>query len=213
MVITYYGVQYLRIQQGDLVIAIDPFSKFSREKNVRFGADVALLSVDSEDMNGIENLASGGESPYVISGPGEYEICGISFSGFDAKHRFGQKDLLNTIYTFTVDGIHLCFLGALTNPEIAPELIERMGTIDVLFVPVGEGVLSPAEAEKVAVLLDAKIIIPMYDRGQEASTHLQTFLKEAGAESVAPIEKLTLKRKDIEGKEGEVVILSRSKSA
>jgi hypothetical protein len=35
---------------------------------------------------------------------------------------------------------------------------------------------------------------------------LPIFLKEAGAEKVEPVEKLTIKRKDIEGKLGEVVL-------
>jgi superfamily II helicase len=36
---------------------------------------------------------------------------------------------------------------------------------------------------------------------------LKTFLKEEGSEDVKPVEKLTLKKKDLEGKEGEVVVL------
>ena len=37
----------------------------------------------------------------------------------------------------------------------------------------------------------------------------KTFLKEAG-EDVKPVDKLTIKRKDLEGKEGEIVVLSAS---
>jgi hypothetical protein len=33
-------------------------------------------------------------------------------------------------------------------------------------------------------------------------------LKEAGEESIKPIDKLTLKKKDLEGKMGDVVVLS-----
>jgi hypothetical protein len=36
---------------------------------------------------------------------------------------------------------------------------------------------------------------------------LKKFLKEEGAD-VKPIEKLTIKKKDLEGKEGEVVVLA-----
>ena len=35
---------------------------------------------------------------------------------------------------------------------------------------------------------------------------LKLFLKEAG-EDVKPIEKLTVKKKDLEGKEGEIIVL------
>ena len=36
---------------------------------------------------------------------------------------------------------------------------------------------------------------------------LKDFLKEAGDESVKPVEKLTIKRKDLVEKKGEVVVL------
>ena len=37
---------------------------------------------------------------------------------------------------------------------------------------------------------------------------LKSFLKEAGAEKVEPMDKFTVKKKDLEGKEGEIVVLS-----
>jgi len=37
---------------------------------------------------------------------------------------------------------------------------------------------------------------------------LKKFLKEEGAEGQGPVDKLTLKKKDLEGKEGEVVVLA-----
>jgi superfamily II helicase len=39
---------------------------------------------------------------------------------------------------------------------------------------------------------------------------LKKFLKAEGEESVKPVDKLTLKKKDLEGKEGEVVVLSQT---
>ncbi len=43
--------------------------------------------------------------------------------------------------------------------------------------------------------------------GKEAGRALKVFLKESGAEGT-PLEKLTLKKKDLEGKEGEIVVLA-----
>ena len=60
-----------------------------------------------------------------------------------------------------------------------------------------------AEAQKLAVKLEAKIVIPvLYDEKS-----LKQFLKEAG-EDVRPVEKLTVKPRDVAGKESEVVVLS-----
>ncbi|OGZ06939.1 MAG: hypothetical protein A2942_01235 [Candidatus Lloydbacteria bacterium RIFCSPLOWO2_01_FULL_50_20] len=217
MIITYHGGYFIKVAQGDTVIAANPFGKNSSRKPIRFGTRIALVSMDHPDMNGVENLSHGDKTPFVISGPGEYEIGGIAISGFPSPKPVGPKGLLNTIYTIELENIHLCILGAMPTAELSAEVVEGIGEVDVLFVPVlGGDVLSPAEAEKVAVLLDAKLVIPIaWDEGGDppasdfgrAGKQLKLFLKEAGAEGTAAIEKLVLKKKDLEGKEGEVIVL------
>ena len=200
----------MKISQGDTVIAANPFGKNSSYKPIRFGARIGLVSVNHPDYNGTENLSHGEKVPFVISGPGEYEIGGIAVSGFLAPKPFStegsSEGLLNTIYTVELEGIRLCFLGALSSGELPPELYEGIGSVDILFVPIaGGGLLSPADAEKIAVSLDAKLVIPLaWDKDDK---HLGVFKKEAGAEGTLPVDKLTLKKKDLEGKEGEVVVL------
>ena len=73
-----------------------------------------------------------------------------------------------------------------------------------------EGTLAPAEAYKLAVALEARLIIPIHFAGLGEAGALKAFLKEAGEEKLAAVEKLTLKKKDLEGKEGEVAVLSAS---
>jgi L-ascorbate metabolism protein UlaG (beta-lactamase superfamily) len=206
MIITYHGGQFVKIAQGDTVIAVNPFGKDSNYKPIRFGARIGLISVNHPDYNGAENLSHGEKVPFIVRGPGEYEIGGITISGFPAPKPFGASGLLNTIYTIEIEGIRLCLLGALSSPELSPELFEGIGSIDILFVPIGGGdLLSPADAEKIAVSMDAKMVIPLaYDTDEK---QLAVFKKEAGADGILPIDKLTLKKKDLEGKEGEVVIL------
>lgn len=207
MIITYHGGQFIKITQGDTVIAANPFGKGSQYKPIRFGARLGLISVNHPDFNGAENLAHGEKTPFVISGPGEYEVGGISVSGTLAPKGFGKDELLNTIYAVEMEGVRLCMLGALSSVDLTSEQIEGIGEVDILFVPVsGEGILSPADAGKIAVSLDAKIIIPI-GWADPADKQLALFLKEAGDEGIAPVEKLTLKKKDLEGKEGQVVLL------
>ena len=40
------------------------------------------MSTNHEDMNGVETTARGDKAPFVISGPGEYEIKGVFVHGF-----------------------------------------------------------------------------------------------------------------------------------
>lgn len=204
MVITYYGGYFIKITQGDLTIAVNPFGKDSDYKPVRFGSDIALVSVNDSNMNGVDNLEYGDRKPFVVSGPGEYEIKSVAISGFLAPKPFGKNNLLNTIYSVQLEDISLCFVGPLTSIDFTAGLYEGIGKVDILFVPIsGDGVLKPSEAEKLASQLDASIIIPVaYDDKQ-----LMTFKKEMSAEGVLPLEKLTIKKKDLAGKEAEVVIL------
>ncbi len=204
MVITYFGGHFFKITQGDLAIAVNPFGKDGAYKPVRFGTDIALVSVDDADMNGVENLEYGDRKPFVVHGPGEYEIKEVAISGFLSPKPYGKLGLLNTIYSVQLEDISLCFLGALSSPELSAELYEGIGKVDILFVPIGGGdLLTPADAEKVAVQLDASIVVPVcYD-----DKHLSAFKKEMSAEGVLPIDKITIKKKDLAGKEGELVIL------
>lgn len=207
MIITYHGGQFVKISQGDTVIASNPFGKQSKMKPIRFAARIGLVSLNHPDMNGVENLSHGDKVPFVISGPGEYEIGGIAISGFPSSKPVGKEELLNTIYTVDLEGVRLCILGALVSADLSPETIEGIGDVDILIVPVSGGdILSPSDAGKIAVTLGAKLVIPVAFEDVN-DKQLKAFLKEAGAEDVKPIDKLTLKKKDLEGKEGEVVIL------
>lgn len=207
MIITYHGGQFIKITQGDTVVAANPFGKGSQYKPIRFGARIGLVSVNHPDYNGVENLTHGDKVPFVVSGPGEYEVGGIAISGILADTPFSKDGLLNTIYTIELEGVRLCILGALAMPEFSSEMIQGIGAVDILFAPIAGGdLLSPSDAEKVAVLLGAKIIIPVLYEGS-SSNQLSTFLKESGAENVTAIDKLTIKKKDLEGKDGDVVVL------
>ncbi len=211
MIITYYGVEFFKIQFGDTVIGINPIAKDSKHKSGRFSADIALVSNKHKDFSGVENLSFGDKTPFVIDGPGEYETKGVTIRGFLSKSDYeGTK--LNTIYLVSLEDMKLCHLGALSDGDLGSEVKEQLEGIDILFVPVGgDNLLTPERAYKLAVALEPKIIIPMY-YGEDGEKALKVFLKEGGAEGVRAIDKLTLKKKDLEGKEGEIIVLSSSVS-
>lgn len=206
MVITYLGGECFKMQFGDMVIAFNPPAKDSALKSPRFGADIGLVSLNHPDFNGAEQLEFGEKKPFIVSGPGEYEVKGVFIKGFKSNSQYGGKDKLNTIYTLGLDNMNICFLGAVSE-DLDAETNEAIDEVDVLFVPVGgEGVLSPAAAYKMAVKLEPKLIIPMHFGAIGSKDALKTFLKEAG-ETTKSVDKLTIKKKDLEGKSGEVVVL------
>ena len=186
-------------------MAFNPVSKTSKTGiSAHFGSDIAFITTNHPDYNGIEQLSHGEREPFAVTGPGDYEVKDIFIKGVMSNAQIAGKKYINTIYTLSVDGINIVFLGALSDTEISKEAWEAIDGPDILFIPVGDkGLLDAKQSAKFASSLEPKMIIPMdYD-----SSSLKAFLKEIGEEKAEVVEKLTLKRKDLENKEGEVVVL------
>lgn len=211
MIITYFGEQFFKITQGDMVLAFNPVNKNAKSNiSVHFGADIAFITTHHSLYNGVEQLSHGERMPFVIDGPGDYEVKEIFIKGVMSKALISSKNFVNTIYSFTLDNIKIVFLGALSDSEISKETQETIDSPDILFVPIGGkevnkevNLLDAKTAAKFALLFEPKLIIPMsYDNNS-----LKIFLKELGEEKAEVIDKLTLKLKDLDGKEGEVMVL------
>jgi hypothetical protein len=147
-------------------------------------ADVTLFSSAPSETSD--------KSGFVVTGPGEYEVKDIFIKGFLAQ----GKERLTTIYMMTFEGMKLCFLGAdLREPELPAAVREGIEDVDILFAPV--------DSYKLAVSLESSIIIPM----AYTKASLEQFLKEAGEKNGETLDKLVVKKKDLEGKEGQIVVL------
>ena len=155
------------------------------------------------NFNGVDQVSHGSKEPFVVYGPGEYEFGQVTARGYGVKTTYENVERYNTIYQVRLEEINMVFLGALGNAEIDPKILGEFGDIDILFVPIGGGdVLDVPQASKLAVKLEAKLIIPMhYD-----ANALKAFLKEIGADGKTPVDKLTIKKKELSTMEGEVVV-------
>ena len=143
----------------------------------KVSADVTLFT--SSRALPAEALAKAG---FVIDGPGEYEVKDIFIKGF-----------MDRTFLITFEGIKLCFLGT-------AEKQDEIEDVDILFVAV--------DSYKRAVALEPSVMIPMnYPSNASGQVALALFLKEGGEKDVAPIDKLVVKKKDLEGKEGDIVVL------
>ncbi len=221
MVITHHGGQCIKVTFGDLTLVFDPISKSGTLPAVRFGADIALVSRDHPDMNGVDEVTYGDKKPFVVNGPGEYERGGVVIQGFlshsaynlAAKHPsnlgVSPPSFVNTIYSVQLEDMTLVHLGALSDTELSQEARESIDEIDVLFVPIGgEGVLSASKAHELAVSLEPKIIVPIHWQGVGAPKSLEAFLKEAGNGN-EKVDKLTLKKKDLTTLEGSIMVITQ----
>lgn len=213
MVITYHGGEHFKVSFGDTTLSCNPISKDSKLKSAKFGSDIVLVSLMDPDFNGVENASFGDRAPFVVNGPGEYEVRSVVISGFRSESNYKTPKRLNTVYFVTLEGMNLCFLGALATPDLPQDAKQALEDVDMLFLPIGgEGVLDASAAYKLAVKLEPRIIIPMHYTTSAGAIGekdaLTSFLKEAGAERTAPLEKLTVRKKDLDGKEGEIVVLA-----
>lgn len=203
MIITYYGKQFFKITQGDFTLALNPVSKNSKYfSGVHFGSDLALVTTNHDDYNGYDQLSHGEREPFLISGPGDYEVKGVFVKGVISNSIINNLNYINTIYSFYLDGINIVFLGAIS--EIGETMKdESLNSPDILFVPFSNNLIDPKNTAKLVASLEPKIIIPT-DYGESA---LKLFLKELGEEKVDNLDKLTIKKKDFEGKENNIIIL------
>ena len=204
MIITYQGGECFKVSFGDTTLAFNPIAKKSKLDSVRFGADVVFVSLNHPDFNGTDEMSFGTKKPFVVDGPGEYEVGEVTARGFGVETIYEGQKKFNTIYQVTLEGINMVFLGALGDSAIDPKILGELSDIDILFVPIGGGdVLDVPQASKLATKLEARCIIPMH----YTDTALNAFLKEDGVTAEKPLDKLTIKKKDLLEMEGTIVVL------
>lgn len=178
MEIQFFGHSCFRVKGKEVILITDPFTKTF--------ADIITVSYQHADHNNASVV--GGTTrrpePFVVSGPGEYEIAGVSIFGISSGE--------NTIYIINMDGLRLVHLGDLGH-KLTEDQLEEINGCDVLFVPV--------EAAEVVAQVEPKIIIPMHYKFPD------NFLKLMGAEGVKPLSKLVISKEKLP-EERQVVVLN-----
>lgn len=212
MNITWFGHSCFRIQGEDATLLFNPFkSDEVGLKLPKIEANAVLLThkhFDHDDASAVE-----GES-FVIDGPGEYEIGGAMIYGIPAFHGTseGAERGTVTIYIVKLDGITFCHLGDFGQKELSEDQMEKIGDIDVLFIPVG-GIytIGAKEARTVVNQIEPRIVIPMHYALPGLKFKLDKvdgFLKEVGGATRTVEGKLTIKKKDLPQEGMEVVLIN-----
>lgn len=212
MIITWYGHSCFKIQSGDLVLATDPFAKDMGLTPPRMRADIVTITHGHFDHNNIESL---GGSPFIITGPGEYEVGGVYIRGIETFHdtEQGTSRGLNTVYAIGVENLTIAHFGDFGEDGLRPETADELGNIDILMIPIGGTYTIDAKtAAKIVKQLEPRFVIPMHYAVKGLSFKLDAvdpFLKEMGTSAVEPLEKFTIRKKDIgSGEKTDVVLLA-----
>jgi len=161
MEITWLGHSCFLIRGKEKTIITDPCHP---DLGYRLGepeADIVTMSHFHPGHSYIEGVAN---DPRQIKSPGEYEIGGVFITGVASFHddKKGEVRGKNTIYIIEMDDITLCHLGDLGHP-LHSHLIEEIGDIGILFLPVGEVSTIPIDtAAEIVRQLEPHIVILMH---------------------------------------------------
>jgi len=215
MHIIWHGQSFFQIQTSlnkgeQTTLVIDPFDESTGLKVPSMAADILLITHDHHDHNNKKTIKG---SPFLVEGPGEYEVKDIFVQGIPSFHDEveGKKRGPNTIYTIEAEEMRMCHLGDFGEKELTEEQLEQIGDIDILMVPVGgEFTIDAKGATHVISQLEPKIVIPMHYALAGLKIKLEgvdKFLKEIGKKSVVPQPKLLVKKKDLP-EETQVVVLT-----
>lgn len=182
MRITWYGHACFKVQ-GEHSLVTDPHDGTSIGLPVpSLEADIVLMSHDHFDHNCKEVVKN--KDCKVINSPGKYAEKGFEILGIETYHdeASGKKRGKNIVFKFSHGGINFCHLGDLGH-ALGREHAEKLGEIDVLFIPTGEVyTLSVDECWKTINVLGPKIVIPMHYKIPGLNlpiSPLEKFLKNA----------------------------------
>ncbi len=201
MIITYFGKRFVKLQYGDTVIGINPPKKESpwSKKVSTFGADIAISTSSDPDTAGADTLSFGEREPFVVDGPGSYESKGVFISGGFMAEVKGRRE---NAFCLTLEGMTIAILGQTDTLSLPSDTKEILMHPDILILPL-DGTMLAKDSYKLAMSLEPMIIVPV-DYTDEV---LNQFIKESGSTKPEFLDKLTLKRKDLEGKDGTIMLI------
>lgn len=162
MEIKYFGHSSFQAKGKNAKLVFDPFdpSVVGLPLN-KIEVDIVCISHNHQDHD-FSTAIEG--NPYVIKGPGKYEVKGVKISGISSFHddENGSKRGRNTIYVAEIDGIFLCHLGDLGH-KLTDKQLSSIKGVDVLFIPVGGFyTIDPKTAVEVVAQIEPKIVVPMH---------------------------------------------------
>ncbi len=214
MQIQWLGQSCFKIQSkninGEITIITDPYGPSIGLKLPKLQADIVTISHDHDDHNNID-VVSG--DPFIIDSAGEFETKGVFVFGIPAHHdnKEGQERGNITIFKINSEDITIAHLGDLGH-ELNSDILERLGNIDILLLPVGGTYTIDAKmASKIVSVIEPRIVIPMHYqipglKVDDLDT-VEKFIKESGL-PFEKMDKLKILKKDLPQDETKVIILN-----
>lgn len=214
MIIQYYGHSCFKITtkpagrgQAEVTVFLDPFDKSVGLRPPQGQADLVVVSHDHYDHNNVSALKG---EPAVINIPGEYSVKGINIVGLASEHGLTGNPVVNTIFILESEDLRICHLGDL-GADLDGKQLEEIDGVDILMVPIGgKYTLDGKEAVDLIRKIEPAIIIPMHYKINGSTIDIadeKKFCAEIGNCPKERVSKFNIKKKDLEGKSMEVVVM------
>jgi L-ascorbate metabolism protein UlaG (beta-lactamase superfamily) len=192
MRIQWYGQSAFALTGEEASVFIDPFGDMSAlaGRGMQFeypaidGVKPHLLLITHEhlDHNGVDAIA--GEPAILRSTAGKLEspIGEVVAVASEHDQAAGTDRGPNTIFVFELDGLRIAHFGDFGQLALRDEQAQAIGSVDLIFLPVGGGpTTGAAEAREIVDLLRPRWVVPMHYRTpkigflETADEFLQTF--------------------------------------
>lgn len=188
----YYGANCIRLSTKKAQIVIDDNLAELGLGSITKSGDIALFTGPHGDPKA--------EVKLVIDYPGEYEVSDVSIIGVAARSHLDEEGQQSaTIYRLIMDDLRVAVTGHVFG-DLSEEQLEALGTIDILFIPVGGNgyTLDGVEAIKLVKKIEPKLVVPTHyaDKGVKYPVEqhdLETELKNMAMEPRETVPKLKVK--------------------
>jgi L-ascorbate metabolism protein UlaG (beta-lactamase superfamily) len=172
MKIKWHGHACFEIKNAVTIITDPHDGKSLGIKPPHVKADIVLVSHDHFDHNALRIV----KGDYVaVKEPGERVVRGVRILGIVTAHDEvnGAKRGKNVVFSFELDRIKFCHCGDLGH-RLNPDQIRTLGSVDILFLPVG-GIptIDIESAREVVNDINPRIVIPMHFRVAGLSLSIQ----------------------------------------
>ncbi len=189
------------------MIAYNPITATKDNKVSKFGADLVMCSMTSPDYYGVDTVTYGDKQPFVVDGPGAYEVQDLPIIAVQTWYGEGENRQSNTVYSLELEGMKMVFLGSIDKMDaLLPEDRERLGEADIVFASLGTG-LPPSKVYSLAKSFSPSYIVGI-GAGAEDDIVRKVFLDEANQSNAEVLDKWTVKQRDLLGKEAEAMVIA-----
>ena len=187
MEIRWLGKSTFEVRSSVGVVVVDHQGKLPSPTKLKDANTVFVYSGDGDQDHSSNHFQ-------ILTGPGEYEIGGLSIRGVatPADNPAISKKI-NTVYIVDADGLQVAMLG---NPGSQPSAhsVEQISKVDVLIINTESQGLEPDELSNAIRNLEPKIVVPSgYDsQSGKPGTEMQRLLTELGVKEFEATSRVTV---------------------